>query len=709
MPSPHAGFAAVTLVSEGLMNQCLQTYLNTYLTGVKAQIRRTVPTVVFGSPLRFRVSADAALTSVRAQLKPNAQGSITLVFRFCAVAQLDVLTPWSPTVLATYNPEIAIDARVSALLIASLQGDQYQFNVNMAATSIDSISVAALTNDLPPEYNGEFTKIIESAETRAVLNTVLKQIAAHQLSATPATVPSAYHYSSMKPVQPTEVWFDAHINTGRLVWRPLNGVLAVAIDVPGYTNGAIQDLHDFRTLAPNTPVDLASVTNLDFIQGYLANAVLPQMRNAFVRNNFRINKIHSLEFRSRVLPGGPVHAIHVAFECSFWTHDFLHFVFAGSTEVDDVEVTMECYPRLYGNKIEILVGKITADLPDWLDVALLGLSLVLPPVSLFLPSIVSSMVHNALVDVANKLNGASSQNGLLVEEEFDLPGTAGPRYRFSPRYFWINGFGGQRFAIMGALLRPVSTPRLRVAFEDQAVAVQPMPRFEIRRDGGLPQRMEIHLDIPAGLVQIRDPTLRVRFETYLNDKPVPAFTRDLRYFDNTLLTVSGVPVLPRVLVIDTIRMVNPNKLDQEVRIFCRLYRASGGATEDLFTGSVFVLSIDPRPDSVKPYVQWAHRVSYHNGFKQQKVIRRSKIHKVPGKGGCRFSNQYLLPGMSVNGKFVSLRRFTGLPFDMIDIQANRHLVCPYCFFGGPDKTLASLKTSKYDLTGAVGKLFANQP
>ena len=30
MPSPHAGFAAVTLVSEALMNQCLQTYLNTY-------------------------------------------------------------------------------------------------------------------------------------------------------------------------------------------------------------------------------------------------------------------------------------------------------------------------------------------------------------------------------------------------------------------------------------------------------------------------------------------------------------------------------------------------------------------------------------------------------------------------------------------------------------------------------------------------------
>ena len=115
------------------------------------------------------------------------------------------------------------------------------------------------------------------------------------------------------------------------------------------------------------------------------------------------------------------------------------------------------------------------------------------------------MVDNALVDVANKLNGASSQNGLLVEEEFDLPGTAGPRYRFTPEYFWINGLPGKRFAIMGANIRTVTTPKLRVAFEDQAVAVQPMPRFEIRRDGGLPQRMEIHLDVPVGLIQTRRP------------------------------------------------------------------------------------------------------------------------------------------------------------------------------------------------------------
>jgi hypothetical protein len=99
-------------------------------------------------------------------------------------------------------------------------------------------------------------------------------------------------------------------------------------------------------------------------------------------------------------------------------------------------------------------------------------------------------------------------------------------------------------------------------------------------------------------------------------------------------------------------------------------------------------------------------VTYWNRHTQVKVIRRSKIHRVPGKGGCKFSDQYLtLPGNP--GKFISLHRFTGLPFEMRDIAANREKVCPYCFFGGPDKHPSDQYVSKYDLTGAFSQNSAN--
>ena len=125
-------------------------------------------------------------------------------------------------------------------------------------------------------------------------------------------------------------------------------------------------------------------------------------------------------------------------------------------------------------------------------------------------------------------------------------------------------------------------------------------------------------------------------------------------------------------------------------------------------GTATVLSFDPRPDSVKPYVRWSHNVKYWDGFKVVTRRRLSKIHKAPGKGGCRFSNQYMNPQMYNSWKFGSVRRFTGLPFEMRNIAQNLDIACPYCFFGGPDKVHNPL-VSTMDLTGVVAGIAGNGP
>ncbi|MBA3505745.1 MAG: hypothetical protein H0T80_08200 [Betaproteobacteria bacterium] len=38
-----------------------------------------------------------------------------------------------------------------------------------------------------------------------------------------------------------------------------------------------------------------------------------------------------------------------------------------------------------------------------------------------------------------------------------------------------------------------------------------------------------------------------------------------------------------------------------------------------------------------------------------------------------------------------------LPFDKEELEANRDLVCPYCFFGGPDKHAANALLQTVDL------------
>lgn len=698
MPTPHAGFATVSVLSESLMNRCLETYVNTFLNGLISKIRRTVPTVVSGTPLVFDISANAALLSARARLRKNAQGSIFLIFRFYAVAQVDVLLPNSSTPVAHYEPEIAIDVDITAGLIAQVINDQFLFGVNLAQSYTNSITVTLLSQgSLPNAYRSNLINALQSPATRATLDATIHSIAQHNLIATTGTVPAFYDFTMLKPVQPGEIWASARIAAGRLLYWPLDGALAVAIDVPGYTNGYVHDLHDFRGNS-----DIASATNLDFIQAFLARVVLPQMRDAFLKSNIRIDRVRRFDFQSRQFVNGTANYIEVEFDCSYWTHDFLHFFVAGTTKVSNVIVTMQAAPYLVGDNILVKVGKIEADLPAWLDTLLFVISLILPPVTLFIPAMLQGIIHNALVDVSNKLNGQASQNGLLIREDFTLPKTSSPQYRFTPDSYRMDCTPAQRYAKITGSIQSLSKPELRVLFEDQSITVRTdVGRYEIRRNGGLPVKMIVRMFIPRGIVQTKDPTLRIRFETYFNGNPVPQYTRDVRYYEpfGSVFFGGGAP---NELDIDTINIVRPNKLDQEIRITCRLYRSLGGVTEDLYNGSVYIMSVDPRPDEVKPYVQWSHWVKYWNGYERVSTVRHSKIHKAPGKGGCRFSNQYLrYPNTR---KFVSLRRFTGLPFEILDLEANRDKVCPYCFFGGPDKHYGPFK-SEYDLTGVVGKLF----
>lgn len=89
---------------------------------------------------------------------------------------------------------------------------------------------------------------------------------------------------------------------------------------------------------------------------------------------------------------------------------------------------------------------------------------------------------------------------------------------------------------------PVSQPRLTVALADANITVDPrIDRQEVRRDGGLSDSIGVRLVLPPAFIQRRDPTLRVRFETALNGKVVPAFTRDLPLFGPQASQVFGQP------------------------------------------------------------------------------------------------------------------------------------------------------------------------
>jgi hypothetical protein len=236
MAAPHAGFASVTVVSEDLINRCLATYVNTFLGALTGRIRRNVPAVVNGSSLTFDVSADAVLLWARAHLRKNAQGIVSLTFRFYAVAQLDVSQPGSATPFATYKPEIALDVAVTTSLFSLIQNDQIQFGADMAQSTIDSITVVTLAAaGVPVAYRSVFVQALQSFQARGVLYALLRMIAPGQLMMTPGVAPSQYEFAFKKPVQRDEWWANVRIGVGRIIGWPLDGALAVAVDVLGYT------------------------------------------------------------------------------------------------------------------------------------------------------------------------------------------------------------------------------------------------------------------------------------------------------------------------------------------------------------------------------------------------------------------------------------------------------------------------------------------
>ncbi|MEJ7668879.1 MAG: hypothetical protein WKH97_09110 [Casimicrobiaceae bacterium] len=122
---------------------------------------------------------------------------------------------------------------------------------------------------------------------------------------------------------------------------------------------------------------------------------------------------------------------------------------------------------------------------------------------------------------------------------------------------------------------------------------------------------------------------------------MPSAGRDVRLREQNAKELRVLPIL----------FTNPNKSDQDLSITCRLYRQLGTSSDDFLNQRISVFSVDPRPDELKPYVKWGHWVKVWNGYKRSTRFRDSNIHKIPGKGGCKFSNQYLNAGLRSNLKF----------------------------------------------------------
>lgn len=700
-------FAATTVVSERLVNNCLSTYLASRVNPRTEQVVVPVPVTIQGVAQQVVLSADLSVISVRATLVPNPTRTVSLLFRIFAAVSL---TAWrgSGTIapsgvpvnvglrlpLASFDVGAVVQLSVDAPLVSQVVGDQFQLGVDLNLARVTRFAVETIQPAVPGQYGQALNTALADPAVPAALTQALRQLGKSGIMpATNALVPAFYDLTMQRPLSPAQLWFSVRVPATELVVRVGAGRVSAGVNVAPYTAAAAASLSDFLPESEadrRRPADVETVANLQFVEDFLNAEVFTRMRGEFVAAGLRLNRVSSFEFKTIGTKVGFREGIAMTIELTYFTDSFFHFVVAGTTAVD-ATVTLHAYPSLKYGRLYYELNDIDIDLPPWVTTAMLGVAFIAAPLALTISILMDKLLHDVKADLLNSAAGAAFSNSLALEQAIALPGTAGPKYQLSDVQIGMNTTASFKVLSVSGDFGPSSrdVPRLTCNVEELSTAVPPgWVNYEIHKTGSLPGFVIVSLYIPDGLVHPKDPSVHVRWDVLLNGTLITSAGRD------TLLSGAGA----RELRVIPLLFTNPNKSDQELTIVCRLYRPLGNLSDEYLNQAITIFSDDPRPPELKPYVRWSHWVTHWNGHRFVTRFRRSKIHKIPGKGGCRFSGQFLNPALLAPKKFGSIRHMVDLPFDG-PFEAHRDQLCDYCFFGGPDKH--GRVTLSVDLT-AVG-------
>lgn len=694
-------FAASTVISERLINSCIRTYLANLINPTSGSFSITVPQVVSGVQQTVLFAGEFSVLSIAASLQPNAQGHVRLSVRFYGDA---TVTAWktssSPSLpVATFSPEIVVSTVLDLPLIAQVVGDQFQFGIGLTSVTVQSFSLDLLTPSLPDAYQAALNMALSDPLVLNALTTTLRGLASGgSLPATTAMIPAFYDIKRDRPLSPGQEWFHVRLPATGLIFKVSSKRLAAGINVAPFTAATLADLSDHLSADPDNrldTVDVETTANLQFLEDFLNAQVFPVMRDEFIAQQLRLNRVNSFTFKPVGTHIGFQQGVEVNLDLTYWTDSFIQFNIFGNSKVS-ASATINGYPAIQYGRLYFKVNFVDIDLPTWVTLATIAINVFLPFLGVAVPILLDKLLQDTAADVIQNANGGGTDNSLDLGQVVLLPKTTGPPYRMTKISVGMNTVPGFKVLTVSGRFGPLanSVPRLTCSVEEISTQIPPGgDPFDIRKIGILPGFVIVSLFVPDGFLNHKDPSVWVRWEVLFNGKIVPGVGKEMRLRDPDAKEIRVIPLL----------FTNPNRTDQELSITCRLYRPLGPVTEEFLNQRVNVLSVDPRPDDQKPYVQWSHWARFWNGFKYVDRPRQSKIHKLPGKGGCKFSNQFLNPALRGRKKFASIRHFVDLPFEILAIQENLDLVCPYCFFGGPDKAFLKLVDMTIDLASRTSR------
>jgi hypothetical protein len=209
-----------------------------------------------------------------------------------------------------------------------------------------------------------------------------------------------------------------------------------------------------------------------------------------------------------------------------------------------------------------------------------------------------------------------------------------------------------------------------------------------------PRPVTCQLHVPAQVVNPQDPTWRIAWTVTRTDTNTMFVNTDQFASAPGALQVEIFHAAAFLMPVDTFMVT------------CRLYRNLGYTVQEAFSESFYV-DIDDYLDRHHPYVHW-NTVVYFQAPGQPPGTywtrrRQSRIHRTAVPGRCEImrtqpwrnpveKSKNGLPLRLAGGKSRGFIYLDDLPFPFSELNARRRgVLCDYCFFGGPTRTVPQMR------------------
>jgi|WetSurMetagenome_2_1015567.scaffolds.fasta_scaffold00036_50 hypothetical protein len=671
----HAGFACAASISEGDINTIAETYFN---NAVGAPFFFPLPQTIHVGSTEVTFDGILELRPPVFSLYPNTDNLIGI--RFTLESRLGA-------VAAGYPPMhwgVRLTAGADIALIPIITNNRIALQINMQAVVFHPFNVEVIDG---PGLPDPVLQALQSQDLADFLTACIQALPT--ITITPPLLATNIGYAVN-----AQLSFSVNLNASRIVLRPLDKALTVAVDFAGYTSGDPEALVDLTSVGGvgNTYVftcmegvnyeygpylvkkpepatgGVAVAVNMDFLAAVVANQVSPQIHGQTIRDGVKMKSVsinHAGFQNPKTLQWEDGLAVHFTVEAKGVDISGAFYVVAYLTRADGSTEYVCSRPDHWS----LMVDRTDLDVPLWLSAILVAASIFadglmpgLAPIIIIgdialLDGIIPGLVENIKYETQQNLQNGVGAAGFTTFWEAPLPGTTWPDYHGMLRYVSITPEGIDSAISFYNIVNEPPVAVIKPAAWS-AMDKEPIPVTVSARDnlGKLLANAKVKWEV------IRDDTHEIIIQETrpYND---PAGNGPLiPHHSKELYTVGSYTVRCSFLIMAGAQLGEIWPLEQTITVYDDLQREF-------------------------KYITWGpHCVHFNNeGTNGQwwEKIRTSSVHRIATSARCKMlQKQAALLRMTE----MPVHYFNDLPFPYKDVVHHRKGLCDYCFFGGgPDK------------------------